>query len=226
VSEVVEDLKLEITESTAGVSEAFNRVIARRGLSGGWRLIGIDDCRDALVGPARIADLIVAPAAEAHHDFGRAMVDLMLHSGAPCLVTPTRPATTRGTHHAPFGRVALAWNGSREAAKALREGMPLLEAASDVVVIVAAEEKTMWLDAANADSLVRHLALHSVQAELVRVPQSVEPVGEDLIAKCETFRADLLIMGAYGHSRTAETILGGATQTILRHPPCAVLMSH
>jgi len=225
VGEVIEELRLEIRKSTAGVSEAFDRVIAGRGLSGGWRLTGIDDWRNALIGPARIADLMVAPAAEAHHDFANAMVDLMLQSGAPCLIAPTRPSAQR-PFHAPFRRVALAWNGSREAARALREGMAFVEAASDVVVIVAAEEKTRWLDAANAERLIRRLALHGVEAELVRVAETVEPVGDDLIAQCETLQADLLVMGAYGRSRAAEMILGGATRTILQQPPCAVLMSH
>src|SRR6185437_16247308 len=97
VGEVIEELRLEIRKSTAGVSEAFDRVIAGRGLSGGWRLTGIDDWRNALI-------------------------------------APTRPSAQR-PFHAPFRRVALAWNGSREAARALREGMAFVEAASEVVVI-------------------------------------------------------------------------------------------
>ncbi len=221
VGDVIEHLRLEIRERTASASESFQHAVASRGLSDGWSLAALDDWRGVLTGPSRIADLVVATAAQSRHDFRRVTVDLLLQSGAPWLIAPPRPSP-----RAPLRRVAMAWNGSREAARAMRDGMAFLAAASDVIVIVAAEEKTAWIDQASTDRLLTHLARHGVHPELVRVASQPRLVGQALIAQCKSFRADLLVMGAFGHSRASETILGGATQTMLERAPCAVLMSH
>lgn len=222
VGEVVERLKIEIRDDTAAACKAFRHAVTSRGLSESWRLAAISDWRSALLGASHIADLIVAPAAGDRHDFRAVTVDLLLQSGAPCLIAPAQVGV-----RAPFRRVALGWNGSREAARAMRDGMEFLRAASEVIVLVAAEEKTQWIDQANTEGLVKHLARHGVHAGLEQVAdRGGRAVGEALISQCEEFGADLFVMGGYGHSQAAETFLGGATQTLLKHAPFAVLMSH
>ena len=74
--------------------------------------------------------------------------------------------------------------------------------------------------------MLRHLARHGIEATLERVCKAHEDDGSVLLRQCDRFDADLLVMGAYGHSRATELILGGATRTVLAEASLPVLMSH
>jgi len=221
VNEVLDHLEAEIRAVAAPAHACYQREIAGHGLSEGWSLGEIDEWERSLDAPSRLADLVVLPSAGDDRAFRRVTEALILRSGAPCLIVPRT-----GRSEAPFRRVVLAWNGSREAARAMRDGMPFLRAAANVAVVIGGEEDTRWLDATHAERLSKHLQRHGVEAEIVRADVGGGSAGEVLLAKAADVGADLVIMGAYGHSRAAEAILGGATRTLLSRAASPVLMSH
>jgi nucleotide-binding universal stress UspA family protein len=139
-----------------------------------------------------------------------------INSGAACMVSPEGSPVS-----ASFDRIVVAWNGSREARHALGEGMAFIEAARDVRVVTIGWEP----DQGSIDDLLRHLAVHGVEAGFERVTNHVDH-GTAIIDRCARFGADLLIMGAFAHPPATEMILGGATRTVLNETPLPVLMAH
>ena len=139
---------------------------------------------------------------------------VILSAGGPVLVLPrAAPAATLGKH------VVVAWNGSREAARAAKDAVPFLVRADAVIVVAAGEEAAASLDAATG-LLKRHGAKVTVrQVEMGRGH------GTTLLEAAAAESADLLVMGAYGHSRLREIVLGGATRDVLRGARMPVLLS-
>lgn len=174
---------------------------------------------------ARRADLTIVCRSASDSDFmdpDLIVEDLLMGSGRPLLVLPR--ADGRG---APGQRIAIAWNGSREAARAVHDAMPLLltAPAGGVHIICPAQnlaDETLPLGASLAESLSRH----GVTAEVSALDKRHLNAGPDVLARAGELGADLLIMGAWGHSRLREFVLGGATDSALRDSPIPVFMSH
>jgi len=149
--------------------------------------------------------------------------EVLLQSGRPVLVLPYagRPVMKAAA------RMLVAWNGSREAARALHDALPLLKLAAKVQVV--AFEAPAELDRRHAE-LPDHdigpwLARHGVKAEVARLATRIA-VGETLLSHAADIGADLIVAGGYGHSRLRETLLGGVTRTLLSSSPVPVLFSH
>jgi nucleotide-binding universal stress UspA family protein len=143
---------------------------------------------------------------------------LILLSGRPVLVLP------RG-HDGGLERVVVAWDGSAPAASAMHEALPLLRAARSVTVVVIDGDKRVdsiapWPHA------VRHLLRHGVRAEGVTVEPKGRSIAEALEDRLKADHADLVVMGAFGHSRLREIVLGGVTEHMLSRIPTAVWLSH
>lgn len=170
----------------------------------------------ALATAARGVDLTIV-AGRAEGGLGAALAsgveDLIAAAGGPVLVLPPAGASTE------IGlRVLIGWNGSREAARATRDALPLLAAASDVALLS--------LDAEGEDTLAAAggmLERHGVRAELLRRERGEAGKGEALLAVAAERAADLLVMGAYGHSRLRELMFGGATRDVLKGATLPVL---
>jgi nucleotide-binding universal stress UspA family protein len=149
--------------------------------------------------------------------------NLVLSAGRPVLVVPyAGDFPTVGT------RVLVAWDGSREATRALHDALPLLTSAERVIVLTvnALEHEPMASRIPGADIaaiLARH-GVNVVTEEVEGVPAA--SVGNLLLSNASDFGADLIVMGCYGHSRWRELVLGGATRTILKSMTVPVLMSH
>ncbi len=172
---------------------------------------------------ARYANITVVgqPAADAEEEFSGAdlLHDLVLSSGRPVLVVPR--AALAGS----LGRrIAIAWNGSGEASRALADAMPLLRKADQVAILLAKSADSAHVLA----MLVNHLKRNGVAAEARGIEARAydHDAGTALLAEADAFAADLLVMGAYGRSRIRELVLGGATRHILQHLPIPALMSH
>ncbi len=143
---------------------------------------------------------------------------LVMHSGRPVLVFPHVGAKS------PIGRhIVVAWNASREAARAVGDAMPLLES-SDTVDILSIEPEGIG-DLPGAD-IAQHLARHGIKAEAKRSVANKVDAGDVLLNFVSDSGADLVVMGAYGHSRVREMIMGGVTRHMLEHMTVPVLMSH
>jgi nucleotide-binding universal stress UspA family protein len=171
---------------------------------------------------ARVADSFVTlrPGGRQTVDETDALVEAVLFGGGRhLLLIPPERGGGGG-----FEEVMVAWNGSREAARALGEALPYLRAARSVAIVVV--ERDPPVDAAEepgADA-VRYLDAHGVRTTKVTV--KAKDVGSALAEEARTRAPDLLVMGAYGHSRLREWLLGGATRHLLRHAPVPLLIAH
>ncbi|MBI4924085.1 MAG: universal stress protein [Devosia nanyangense] len=173
---------------------------------------------DAIAHAARTHDfaLLLSPDANDEH---AAMVEAVLFgSGGPVIVF----SGTDGPAH--LETVAVAWDGSRSAARALRDAMPVLALAGRTVILTERDDKP--IDPASVDKVRRLLESHSIGSFHVEVAPGPESVGESLQHAALAQDAGLLVMGAYGHTRLREFVLGGATRAVLASPKLAVLMSH
>jgi nucleotide-binding universal stress UspA family protein len=160
--------------------------------------------------------IIAQPPAQAD---GNAMLSLeavLFESGRPALVAPPSPGPDIGR------RVMIAWNASREAARAVSDALPILARAEAVTIVGLDCGDALERDPA---ALADFLALHGCQARAL-TGAAGKPTGQSLLAEAERLDADLLVMGAYGHSRLREFILGGATRDVLRGAGLPVLMAH
>jgi nucleotide-binding universal stress UspA family protein len=146
---------------------------------------------------------------------------MVVGAGRPVLIVPNE-----GVHSRIGGRIAVAWNGRREATRAAFDALPLLQKAKEV--------KVLWIDprsegedagAFAATDLCTALARHGIACEALEAA-SDGSVGATLLSRAIEHRADLLVMGCYGHSRLSELVFGGATRHTLRHMTIPVLMSH
>ena len=142
-------------------------------------------------------------------------------SGRPTLILPEAPRTR------PFelGTVVVAWDFSRAAARAVSDAIPLLERARKVRIVTVTNEKS--LDTKHSsEELAKNLARHRIDVVLDQVDANGRPIGKVLETHALSHQADVLVMGAYGHARWREFILGGATKSLLSRPPLPILLSH
>jgi nucleotide-binding universal stress UspA family protein len=123
--------------------------------------------------------------------------------------------------------VMVAWNGSAEAAHALRAAVPLLAAAGKVwlVSIAEASDKKPRFDFPALEG-AQYLSRHGIACEVVEVPRGEAKIGDTLFSAAQMRGCGLMVMGAYGHSRLAEMLLGGVTRQMLSEPQRPVLLAH
>ena len=121
----------------------------------------------------------------------------------------------------------VAWNGSREAGRAVEEALPLMRASSAVTVLLV-DPDDEFADVEFAQDLVAHLGRHGLNArtQVIRRELATLAVSDTILTQVAELDADLLVMGAYSHSRFREIILGGVTRDILRDMNVPVLMAH
>jgi nucleotide-binding universal stress UspA family protein len=181
-----------------------------------------DAAENVVAREARAADTFVALRPNGVPQEPEHLVESVLFgSGRHLFLVPNRrPAKTA------FKRIMLAWNGSRESARALGEALPYLHHATEAAVVVVDDEPPLEAKAVLGPDAVKHLKHHAVNAVLHRVRMRDNDVGMTLIAEARRLEADLIVMGAYGHSRVREWLLGGATYTLLHKAPVPLLIAH
>jgi len=220
------DLRQQAQEASEEEREAFERAASLRGLSAEWRVVAEGGAQADAALHARYVDLTIL----GQLDPDRGDVELIrprpeqvtLASGRPILVVPYA-----GQFETVGRRVLIGWNASREATRAVNDAMPLLMAADIVTVLTidAREGPDAHGELPGAD-ISLHLARHGVTAEIERTVSAGIAPGEVLLSRAADLGADLLVIGAYGHSRVRELLLGGATRSILQSMTLPVLMSH
>ena len=208
-------------ERAAEVERTFRESAEKAGISYEWRCVeGEEDEVAAL--HARYCDVVVV--GQRHPDeLGTNMPDrLILTIGRPALVVPYV-----GSYATLGERVMVAWDASRLATRAVHDAMPLLTAAKhvDVLAINPKGGPQGHGDIPNAD-ICQHLARHGVNVEAQHVYADDIDAGDMLLSRAAARGTDLLVMGAYGHSRWRELVLGGLTHFILEHMTMPVMMSH
>ncbi len=167
------------------------------------------------------ADLIIAPRAAGEEGLARATLEtVLLESGRPILIAgaPAMPAK--------FERIAIAWKPTPQAARAVAAALPFLGQAREITVATVEEAAAGRPGKRDeADRLARSLGWHGLAATTLRLKTGPEGAAATLLAAIRD-RADLLVMGGYGHSRLREWVFGGFTQHVLADAPLPVLIAH
>lgn len=222
--EILEEQRTAAIERAGQAKKAFEDAAGRAALSSEWRFVEGDPTRTLSL-HARYVDLLVIGQASStdYQSLSQGVVEqVLLDVGRPVLVIPyIGAADTLGE------RVLVAWNASREAMRAVHDAMPLLERAAAVSVLSVNPARGPGGDGdvPGAD-ISLHLARHGVKAEAGHTEADNVAVGEVLLSRAADLGVDLIVMGAYGHSRYRELVLGGATRQILESMTVPVLMSH
>lgn len=184
-----------------------------------WRATSGDLISDSLL-HGRYADLIVVGQGYADDErYNTVAEELLMGSGRPVLLVPSY-----GKFPTIGERVLIAWNRTREAARAVHDALPLLTQAKAVRIMEVNPDRDAS-HLAGAD-LALHLARHGVKAEAGSTSAEDIRTGDVLLSRAADLGADLLIMGAYGHSRFREYAFSGTTLHVLRHMTIPTLMSH
>jgi nucleotide-binding universal stress UspA family protein len=214
-------------EQAARLKAAFDDATRNRAFTPEWRnveVVGMDPAT-AVIEHGRTADLIVASQADPDWEmsgFFDAPERLVLESGRPVLVVPYA-----GSFGAVGKRVMVAWSGKREGARAVFDALPLLKAADAVTLLCvvgkSAEGEVGELPGAE---IAASLARHGVKVTVRKSIADEIDVADDVLARLADDSSDLLVMGAYGHSRLREMVFGGVTRHILKHMTVPTLMSH
>ena len=201
--------KLPVVEPDADLDPgtfavAFRRVVGRNG--------------DELLHRARLSDLtvIARSGAEPLRTQSAAFDAALFSSGRPVLLVPHEPVTRLGE------TVAVAWNRTREAARAVSSALPILSAAKKVVILTAREPGSE----AEPSELAWFLSGHGITGRTWAFTPGPGSIGDALLAEAGKAEADVLVMGAYGHSRLRELVLGGATRGVVAHGALPVFMVH
>jgi len=221
--DIVEQQKQRAAEQAAAARATFDSAVRKGGIPGAeWRASS-DDAAATVALHARYADLVVLGQQEPEGDSG--VDDLfarraVLASGRPVLMVPyIGGAATLGK------RILLAWNATREASRAATDALPFLHAAEQVTAMAVRPKPISHGELPGAD-IALYLARHGVRVEVdIEEAQDID-VGNVLLSRAADLSSDLIVMGAYGHSRFSELVLGGATRTMFESMTVPVLMSH
>jgi nucleotide-binding universal stress UspA family protein len=192
-------------------------------VEGDWYLIDRIDPAE-LIGLARSADLIVIGQANpiARPALPWRPEEIVIGCGRPVLMIPYI-----GNYPWIGRRVLVAWDGSREAVRALNDALPLISAADAVTVMtVHSRVKDLKHDAQSTERVLQHLARHGIAARADQALQAGSSIADVLLSRSVDLAADLIVAGAYNHSQLRETLLGGVSRELFQHMTLPVLMSH
>jgi nucleotide-binding universal stress UspA family protein len=215
----------ELTEQAQALCQRFEARLKLAGSAAYEARHAAGSPADLLALHGRYSDLIVLARPSEPVTYGAMdepdTASVLMGAGRPVLLVPG------SWRQAPVGRrIALAWSETRESARAASDALPLLRRAGEVDVLVfnARPDERRHGAEPGAD-IATFLARHGVR---VTVHNETSPldVGNALLSRLADLDSDLLVMGAYGHARLREMVLGGVTRTVLRSSPVPVLMSH
>ena len=205
------------------IEQRYREAVRLQGAEGDWHLFGAGEAAE-LIALLKTADLVVY--GQASRDYrvpsGFRPEDIVTACGRPVLVTPYA-----GIIETVGRRVLIAWDGTREATRALHDALPLLGAAEIVTIVtVRAREASFERDPPGLDRIVRHLERHGIAARAEHTLQGDLPISDVLLSRAADLDADLIVAGAYHHSQFREALLGGVSRELLDHMTVPVLMSH
>lgn len=205
--------------------ESFDRVCATGKVPMKW-LVNEGDPAGRICANAHVNDLIVMGAGSGEYLTGPGLLDqVVLGAGLPVLLLPDGFLSTNVEYD--FKRIFVGWNNSREAARAIRDALPFFHKADTVLIATVVPETEERQEPEELPMLREYLETHNLVVEteiITHTPPATN--GEVLLETAAAKQADMLVMGAYGHSRWREIVLGGTTRYVLKHANLPVLMSH
>jgi len=220
-----ETLAYAKTEATQ-IEQAAREILGRNGLPWGVEALVAQSASVGMIVArrARFSDLVIVAkpyGGDLPADAPIIVEAAMFQGQAPAIVLSDGAAPSPTPE-----KVVIAWNESPEAMAAIRRAMPLLTAAKAVNICIVAPERHSPDAADPGSELSKLLTRHGVAVEVSILPQTLSRVSEVIARHVADQNADLLVMGAYGHSRFREAILGGATRNMLEHAKVPVFMAH
>lgn len=217
------------TADVKAVEDAIKSAAREAGPSLRWSseaaIAMIGGLADLIALRSRFADLVVVakPYGENHGDEEEAIVESAMFEGqAPVLVLPDAPLDASAIGK----RIVIAWNQSREALNAVRRALPFLKKADQVWITIIDPPQHGAERSDPGGALCQMLVRHGVKAEVSVLARTMPRISDVLARHCRDVDADMLVMGAYGHSRFREAILGGATRHMLENTEIPVFMAH
>jgi nucleotide-binding universal stress UspA family protein len=218
-AEVLTTVQAQIEADLKSTGDVFGRAAKAASIPAEWRAFVAEPIW-AMVEQSRAADLIVSVRPEAGYGWADASPgDLLMTTGLPVLVQPAYVEVALGT-------VMIAWKNTRETRRAVADALPFLKRAGRVVIGAVVEDPASE-NAVNAEvaDLVERLRRHDVGAEADVAPALQMRMSTQLLAVAASQQADLIVAGAYGHSRLREWVFGGVTYDLLNNSPRPVLFS-
>lgn len=226
-AEIVEIQNSALKQESKKMKAIFEKFTATEDILTEWRSLQAHSAlvADTIVNHGRCVDLVVAGQADPDRSdigVGRVLERFLIDSGRPVLIIPYA-----GSHAVIGENITIAWNASRESARAVAAALPLLKAAKKVSVLWVNpdDESGENIDVPGAE-IATCLSRHGVHSETDHSTTRQPEVGGELLSRVADEGADLLVMGAYGHSRMREFIFGGASRHILQQMTVPVLMVH
>ena len=212
--QLISELSLNVSDdpSSSGASASWSQEIGRND--------------EITARRGRLSDLIVVTRPTKSSDVLATLTlnAALFDSGCPVLVAPPGNGDATPKPLTTGGHVAISWNGSAEAARSVGSAMELIAKADKVTLLMAASDKT---SAARAPELATYLEWHGIVPDTrTFTSEGGQPVGAALLAECGALGVDLLVMGAYTHSRMRQLILGGVTRHILENATLPLFMAH
>lgn len=224
--EVIERQEEKFRKRASATETVFREHSGQSKISSEWRCVQsvygalADDISDHSI----CSDLVVIglEVEQDNKSWTELPASIAIQTGRPVLAIPN-PAKIK-----PIGkRVMVAWNDTREAARAAFDAIPLILSAESVTVLaIEPETDTGRPKIASGEEIALALVRHAIKAEANTVDHPKRSVGKEIVARVEDDECDLLVMGCYGHSRFRESLLGGATRRLLKRMPVPVLFSH
>jgi len=198
----------------AKAAAALSKIASAAGVNSVCRVIDGDGPHD-MIAEARHADLVVVGPSNEDGQPGPA--DIVLAAAVPVLIVPHTPGRAR------IGaRVLIAWNGSRESSRALRDALPILT--QDAVVEIRSAGRKH--DRSDAAALCRYLEQHGCRPNLVVVEDAGQSIPKWLVGEAARADCDLIVMGVYGHMRQRDFVLSDVSAQMLQASPLPLLISH
>jgi nucleotide-binding universal stress UspA family protein len=169
---------------------------------------------------ARTSDLTLMQPSDGAMSIRQGVLEEMLfNSGRPVVIVPQTANTSID------GKIVVAWDGSSKSARAIGDAMPFIERAQEVEIVTVEGDPNKAKQIEGSD-IAPHISRHAHNVRLTNLTCKDGDVGRVISEHVSMTRADLLVMGAYGHSRLRQFILGGVTSSMIRNPPVPVLMSY
>lgn len=221
-AEFLRDATERSIETSKALAARFAEKMPATGLSSAWgtteSLPG--DMSAGALALARSVDLVVAGQPDPSSDAPE--IDMLLHdAGRPVLVVPRNKKIDPE-----LKRIVVGWNGSKEAARAVFDALPLLKEAEFVEILVIDPQERRPNLQQPGETIAMALGRHGVKAQLTRAAKGPASIEEAIVSHAAAVNADLLVLGAYGHSWLREFLFGGVTRGVLDHAPIATFMSH
>jgi nucleotide-binding universal stress UspA family protein len=213
-------------KATEELAEIFARMTANQPFVSEWRALKVPhaDLAAVVMDHGRAADLIMAGQTDPNWDLSPLMdfpERLALESGRPVLVVPYVG------RYPEIGRnVVIAWKPGRESARAVFDALPLLQNADKVQILEVKERAQADSALAPDTTIAASLARHGIKPTVRSTIAADISVGDEILSRLADESADLLVLGAYGHSRFREFVFGGVTRHIARHMTAPTLFSH